>query len=166
MRSRVPLSGVTPRANDSGPENAKAVRNDHADPTESANHGAAVDTPSLPPAAASSDQNQNDNFLFSAVSNLKVLHAALPLRTAFLPFPGHSDPRAMSVLGAQRAQYQASRDQNTNPIHESASSAGAGAASAGTDDNALVRWSTADERALEEAVARARIGLLFVGVNS
>jgi hypothetical protein len=74
----------------------------------------------------------------------------------------------MSVLGARRAQYQASRDQNPNPIHESASSAGPGPGpgSVGTDVNALVRWSTADERALEEAVARARIGLLFVGVNS
>jgi hypothetical protein len=36
---------------------------------------------------------------------------------------------------------------------------------AGTDD-APLRWSTADDRALEEAVARARMGLLFVGVKS
>ena len=76
------------------------------------------------------------------------------------------------MLGARRAQYQASRDQNPNPIYESASSAGPGPGpgpgpgSVGTDVNALVRWGMADERALEEVVARARIGLLFVGVNS
>jgi len=29
-----------------------------------------------------------------------------------------------------------------------------------------LRWSTADERALEEAVVRARTGLLFVGVKT
>ena len=33
------------------------------------------------------------------------------------------------------------------------------------DDGAPVRWSTADDRALEEAIAQARMGLLFVGVK-
>jgi hypothetical protein len=161
-----PLSGVTPRSNDGGPENPETARNDAA-PTQNANHAAAaaVDTPPTPPAAASPEQNQNDNnVLFSAVSNLNAqltaLHAALPQRTAFLLFSGHSDPRAMSVLAARRAQYQASRNQNTNTIHDSATGA------TGADDAAPVRWSTADDRALEEAVARARMGLLFVGVKS
>ena len=68
----------------------------------------------------------------------------------------------MSVLAARRAQYQASQNQNRNQdtIRESASGA------AETEDSVPVRWSTADERALEEAVARARMGLLFVGVKS
>ena len=157
-------SGVTPKANDGGPENTETARNDAA-PTENANHAAAADTPPMPPAAAPPEQNQNDtNILFSAVSNLNAqltaLHAALPQRTAFLLFSGHSDPRAMSVLAARRAQYQASRNQNQNAIHDSATGA------TGADDAAPVRWSTADDRALEEAVARARMGLLFVGVKS
>ena len=32
--------------------------------------------------------------------------------------------------------------------------------------NVSLRWSTADERALEEAVVRAKMGLLFVGVKT
>jgi RNA exonuclease 1 len=168
------LSGVTPKLTaDSGvgPESPETSRNNGV-PTENAN--LAADTPPLPPpsaAAASPDQNnQNDNVLFSAVSDLNAqltkLHAALPQRTAFLLFSGHSDPRAMSVLAARRAQYQASQNRNRNQdtIREPASGADAGAA--GAEDSVPVRWSTADERALEEAVARARMGLLFVGVKS
>ena len=85
--------------------------------------------------AASLDQNQNDNVFFSAVSNrnaqLMALYGALPPRTGFLPFFRDT---------AIRAQYQASRDQNQDPIYKSASGAGAG--SAGANDGALVRWST------------------------
>jgi len=119
----------------------------------------------VPPAAAASpDQNQTNNTLFSAVSNLDAqltaLHAALPPRTAFLLFSGHSDPRSMSVLAARRAQYQASQNQKRGVA------TGTGTGNAGMDDGAQVRWSTADDRALEEAVAHARMGLLFVGVKS
>ncbi|KAF8462662.1 hypothetical protein DFH94DRAFT_831793 [Russula ochroleuca] len=168
------LGWVTPKAPaDSGtnPENAETSR-DNAVPTENAendaNHdAAAADTPPVPPAAAASpDQNQTNNTLFSAVSNLDAqltaLHAALPPRTAFLLFSGHSDPRSMSVLAARRAQYQASQNQKRG----AATGTGTGTGNAGTDDGEPVRWSTADDRALEEAVARARMGLLFVGVKS
>lgn len=169
-----PLPGVTPKPTaDSGvgPEGPEASRNNGV-PTENAANLAA-DTPPLPPTAASPDQKENDNVLFSAVSGLNAqltkLHAALPQRTAFLLFSGHSDPRGMSVLAARRAQYQASQNQNqnTNTNREPASGGvGADTGAAGTEDSAPVRWSTADERALEEAVARARMGLLFVGVKS
>ena len=115
----------------------------------------------MPPAAASPDQNPNSNVLFSAVSNLNAqlttLHAALPPRTAFLLFSGHSDPRGMSVLAGRRAQYQASQNRKCG---------GATSSAAETDDGEPLRWSTADDRALEEAVARARMGSLFVGVKS
>ena len=70
---------------------------------------------------------------------------------------GHSDPRGMSVLAGRRAQYQASQNRKCG---------GATSSAAETDDGEPLRWSTADDRALEEAVARARMGSLFVGVKS
>ena len=66
----------------------------------------------------------------------------------------------MSALAARRAHYQASQNQNQSQMN------GAGSSTAGTDISAPLRWSTADERALEEAVVRARTGLLFVGVKT
>ncbi|KAN0141724.1 hypothetical protein V8E53_000186 [Lactarius tabidus] len=104
--------------------------------------------------------DSNGNALFTAVTNLNdhltTLHAALPPRTALLLFSGHSDPRSMSTLAARRAEYQASQQGK-----ESGSAAAAAEIEGGT-----VRWSTADDRALEEAVVRARMGLLFVGVKA
>jgi hypothetical protein len=95
-----PLSGVTPKASADGgigPENPENSRNNTV-PTENTNHTGAADTPQMPPTAASPDQNENNNFLLSAVSNLNAqltaLHAALPPRTAFLLVSGHSDPRS------------------------------------------------------------------------
>ena len=74
-----------------GPENPETSGNS-AVPTENANHDTAADSLSVPPTAASPDQNQNSNVLFSAVSNLNAqltaLNAALPPRTAFLLFSG------------------------------------------------------------------------------
>jgi RNA exonuclease 1 len=102
----------------------------------------------VPPAAASPDRNPNSNVLFSAVLNLNAQlttpHAALPPRTAFLLFSGHSDPRVMSVLAGRRAQYQASQNQKRG---------GATSSTAETDDGEPLWWNTADDRALEEAVA-------------
>ncbi|KAI0266318.1 hypothetical protein BGY98DRAFT_1191446 [Russula aff. rugulosa BPL654] len=95
-----------------------------------------------------------------------TLHAALPPRTAFLLFSGHSDPRSMSALATRRAQYQAQASQNQNQVNSSAGGSGSGTGPEGTDVSVPLRWSTADERALEEAVVRARMGLLFVGVKT
>ena len=98
------------------------------------------------------------NALFTAAKNLNnhltTLHAALPPRTALLLFSGHSDPRSMSTLAARRAEYQVSQQGN-----QSSSSSAA-------DGGGTVRWSTGDDRALEEAVVRAQMGLLFVGVKT
>ena len=105
-------------------------------------------------------EDKSNNALFAAVTNLNAylttLHAALPPHTALLLFSGHSDPRSMSTLAARRAEYQTSQQQQGNQ-----GSGSSGAAAAGG-----VRWSTADDRALEEAVVRARMGLLFVGVKT
>ena len=99
------------------------------------------------------------NALFTAAKDLNdhltTLHTALPPRTALLLFSGHSDPRSMSTLAARRAEYQASQQGKQS-----------GSSSAAADGGATVRWSTADDRALEEAVVRARMGLLFVGVKT
>ena len=59
----------------------------------------------------------------------------------------------MSSLATRRAEYQASQNQ-------SGSAAGMG------DSANAVRWSSADERALEDAVVRTWMGLLFVGVKT
>jgi RNA exonuclease 1 len=170
-----PLSGVTPKTGADGgvgSENPETSRNNTI-PIEKANHSAVATetgTPPSPPTATSPDQNQNNNVLFSAVTDLNAqlttLHAALPPRTAFLLFSGHSDPRNMSALAARRAQYQAQASQNLNQVNGSAASIGTGTSPAGTDESVPLRWSTADERALEEAVVRARTGLLFVGVKT
>jgi RNA exonuclease 1 len=139
------LSGVTPKASADGPgtENPE-------NPSSAAEKGNHSDAPPLPPAP-------NNNVLFSAVTNLNAhltaLHAALPPRTALILFSGHSDPRTMSTLAARRAEYQAGQNQS--------------GFAAGTSDSAsTMRWSTADDRALEEAVVRARMGLLFIGVKT
>jgi RNA exonuclease 1 len=106
-------------------------------------------------------EDKGNNALFAAVTNLNAylttLHAALPPHTALLLFSGHSDPRSMSTLAARRAEYQTSQQQQQG----NQGSGSSGSAAAGG-----VRWSTADDRALEEAVVRARMGLLFVGVKT
>jgi hypothetical protein len=75
----------------------------------------------------------------------------------------------MSALAARRAQFQASQNQSPNR-KESATAPNPGMATAdgvvAGAGTSTVRWSTADDRALEEAVGRARMGLLFVGVKA
>lgn len=99
----------------------------------------------------------NRNPLFTAVTNLNAhltaLHAALPPRTALLPFLGHSDLCSVSALAARCAEYQAS--QNQCQVDESSSG------EAIVIGNSLVRQSTADDWALEVTVICARMGLLF-----
>jgi hypothetical protein len=74
----------------------------------------------------------------------------------------------MSALATRRAQYQAqaSQNQNQNQVNSSAGGSCTGTGPEGTDVSVPLRWSTADERALEEAVVRARMGLLFAGVKT
>jgi hypothetical protein len=71
------------------------------------------------------------------------------------------------VLAVRRAEFQASQNQSQSqnggtPIAAYArttTGGGGGSASA-------VRWNMADDRALEEAVMRAWMGLLFIGVKA
>jgi len=75
------------------------------------------------------------------------------------------------MLTARRAEYQASQSQNQNQNqNQSGLAAAATSGISGAHDTGAgagaVRWSTADDRALEEAVGRARMGLLFVGIKT
>ncbi|KAH9055829.1 hypothetical protein EDB83DRAFT_2293073 [Lactarius deliciosus] len=139
------LGWITPKADNVETRNTTGAAETKTDNAE---------TPSAP--------DFTGNSLFAAVTSLNAhltaLHAALPPRTALLLFSGHSDPRSMSTLAARRAEYQGGQRHG--------SQGGSGAAATGTGDGGAVRWSTADDRALEEAVARARMGLLFVGVKT
>ena len=102
-------------------------------------------------------RDKSNDALLAALTKLNAylttLRAALPPHTALLLFSGHSDPRSISTLAARRAECQTSQQQQ-------GSSSNSGAAAGGA------RWSTADDRALDEAVIRARMGLLFVGVKT
>ena len=148
------ITGITPKA-DSLPVAENAENQNLIGKAETKTEDA--ETPSSPP-----PPDGNSNALLQAVTNLNAhlttLHAALPPRTAFLLFSGHSDPRSMSRLAARRAEYQASQNQRQGNQSNSEAATGTG--------GDTVRWSTADDRALEEAVAHARMGLLFVGVKT
>ncbi|KAJ7282559.1 ribonuclease H [Mycena rebaudengoi] len=79
---------------------------------------------------------------------LKTLYATLPPRTALVVFTGHSDPRRMALLNARKTAF------------ESAIRSGLPTEELGPDK----RWTASDGRDLEEAVAMAKRGLLFLGV--
>ena len=157
------FTGITPKAGPEGPENA-----------ENPSKGAVAENanPADPDTSQSSPQSPPEkNVLFEAVTGLDAqlttLHAALPPRTAFLLFSGHSDPRAMSALAARRTEFQASVNQSQSQNGSiAAAAANAGTTTTTTGDGNAVRWTTADDRALAEAVERARTGLLFVGVKA
>jgi RNA exonuclease 1 len=170
-------TGITPKASAEGPENVENPNPSNGAVAENAN-------PTNPDTSRSPlpQSPPEKNVLFEAVTSLDAqlttLHAALPPRTAFLLFSGHSDPRAMSALAARRAEFQASLNQSQSRKQDgggiaaavthagmTTTTSGNSTGGAGGDANA-VRWTTADDRALEEAVGRARAGLLFVGVKA
>ncbi|KAI0255657.1 hypothetical protein BJV78DRAFT_1177595 [Lactifluus subvellereus] len=138
------LGWVTPKASVYG---LATGSEDSSNTAERAKH---TDTPQPQPAP-------DDKVLFSAIAKLNdhltTLHAGLPARTAFILFSGHSNPLTMSTLAAQRAEYQGSQNQ----IGPAAGMGGSASA---------VRWSSADSRAVQEAVIRTRMRLLFVGVKT
>jgi RNA exonuclease 1 len=180
-------SGITPKAApDSGPGLKNAETPSNGAISGNTNNPTPCTPLSQPPPESLQEKEKDEekkNGLFEAVTNLDeqltTLHAALPPRTAFLLFSGHSDPRAMSALAARRAQFQAAQNQSQKQkegggvtgVADNAAAGDAGMVtthgSAGaTESTGAVRWSTADDRALEEAVGRARMGLLFVGVKT
>ena len=97
-------------------------------------------------------------------SQLSVIHASLPSRTAFVIFTGHSDPRPMVALQARRNAFEsmmkASVPTSGNVKLGSASEEPAAATKA-----PAVRWTGADARELEEVVELARRGMLFLSMK-
>ena len=78
--------------------------------------------------------------------HLSTLHTALPPRSALVVFTGHGDPRRMSQLQARKSAFE-------NAIRGGGLKEGLPAG---------VTWTMADGRELEEAVERAKRGLLFL----
>ncbi|KAI0776562.1 hypothetical protein BD413DRAFT_644823 [Trametes elegans] len=80
---------------------------------------------------------------------LRRVYAALPRRAALVLLTGHADPRRMAALNARKTAFE-------------------GALRAGPDAGPGVenlRWTSADGRALEEEVEKAKRGLLFLGIK-
>ncbi|KZV64101.1 hypothetical protein PENSPDRAFT_707641 [Peniophora sp. CONT] len=131
--------------------------------------------------------------LDNLTARLADIHAALPLRTALIVMSGHSDPREMSRLSARRLAFEAYQraaasksthhpshlpQKPANPFVVSSGATAAVVANTGvevdgTDESEVDEeveekpsWTAADARALEEAVAHARRGLLFLGFKN
>ncbi|EJD49017.1 hypothetical protein AURDEDRAFT_112749 [Auricularia subglabra TFB-10046 SS5] len=77
---------------------------------------------------------------------LAQVYAALPPRTAFVLFSGHSDPRTMSRLNTRRAKFE--NEMRAGKRLEEIDKAD--------------WWSAGEGRELEDAVALAKKGLLFL----
>ncbi|KAJ6493808.1 ribonuclease H [Mycena vulgaris] len=103
---------------------------------------------SLPELAPTPGPDVLEPVLQTLDQHLKTLYASLPPRTALVVFTGHSDPRRMALLNARKSAF------------ESAIRSGMPAEELGPDG----RWTASDGRDLEEAVALAKRGLLFLGV--
>ncbi|KAH8114295.1 hypothetical protein DFH11DRAFT_1727273 [Phellopilus nigrolimitatus] len=104
--------------------------------------------------AAPPDANAIDSALKTLNAHVSIVHASLPARTAFVVFTGHADPRTMVELQARKAAFEGA-------LRTTQAAGAGGGVGAGTVPEG-VRWTMADVRALEEAVERARRGMLFL----
>ena len=100
-------------------------------------------------AAAASASKDMPTLLSTLDTQLKQLYDSFPARTALVIFTGHSDPRRMAELNARKSAFESAvrSGKNTEDLGPEA------------------RWTSADGRELEEEVAKARRGLLFLGVK-
>lgn len=99
--------------------------------------------------SASSDRPELAAVMQTLSNQLSKLYGALPPRTALVVLTGHSDPRRMAALNARKSAFEATLR------------SGKGTEELGTES----RWTSADGRALEEEVERAKRGLLFLGIK-
>jgi len=99
-------------------------------------------TEASPEALAAAQATLNDH--------LAALYASLPTRTALVIFSGHSDPRRMASLNARKIAF------------ESAIKGGKKAEEMDRSE----WWTASDGRELEEAVEKAKQGLLFLGIKT
>ncbi|PFH47268.1 hypothetical protein AMATHDRAFT_152547 [Amanita thiersii Skay4041] len=89
---------------------------------------------------------------------LRTLHASLPPRTALIVMTGHSDPRRMALLNVKKSAFE-NAIRSGRPPEGTTMGADAGLGWEG-------KWTGADMRELEEAVALTKRGLLFLGVKA
>lgn len=81
-------------------------------------------------------------------ARIKHIHESLPPCTALIIFSGSGDPREMSRLQAQQAQFK--REYNTPGSKW---------------DELSVKWTDTEDQALKKAVGMARNGIAFIGVK-
>lgn len=109
-----------------------------------------------PNTPATIDADAVNTALKSLNAHMSVIHASLPPRTAFVVFTGHSDPRTMVALQARKSAFE-------NALRASQTRSGSGQNPDGAPES--VRWTASDARDLEEAVERARRGMLFLSLK-
>jgi RNA exonuclease 1 len=116
---------------------------------------ASPETPIVPPPTMDVDPPPSPAELAPVLSalneHLTKLHRALPTRTAFVIFTGHSDPRKMAMLNMKKTAFETAYRNGTSLTEM-------------TEEKGL-SWTAADARNLEEAVELARRGLLFLGIK-
>jgi len=116
---------------------------------------ASSDAPIIPPPTLDIDPPPSPEELVPVLTalngHLQNLHRALPPRTAFVIFTGHSDPRKMALLNARRTAFETAYREGKS-VEEMNGEMG-------------LRWTAADARDLEDAVDFARRGLLFLGIK-
>jgi RNA exonuclease 1 len=80
-------------------------------------------------------------------SRLSRIYDALPPRTAFIVFSGHSDPRRMTKLNSRKAAFEIALRMGMPPASGPAT------------------WTTQDGRDLESEVELAKKGFLFLCIK-
>ncbi|TFL03120.1 ribonuclease H-like domain-containing protein [Pterulicium gracile] len=102
--------------------------------------------PPPPPSTESPDPASLQVVLDTLNAQLETLYSSLPPRTALLIFTGHSDPRRMTALNARKSYFETAL-RSGKKLEEIPKEG---------------HFSTQESRDLEEAVAVARRGLLFL----
>lgn len=96
----------------------------------------------------SNNQVSLEECVAQTASRLARIHASLPPCTALIVFSGSGDPRPMSRLQAQKAQFH--REYNTPGSKW---------------DQLSVKWTDAEDQALKRALRRAKEGVGFITVK-
>jgi len=105
--------------------------------TEFADSDAEITTDPLKEAAAAAELN----------SRISRIYDALPPRTAFIIFSGHSDPRRMTKLNSRKAAFEIALRMGMPPT------------------SGPTMWTTQDGRDLESEVELAKRGSLFLCIK-
>jgi len=105
--------------------------------TEFADSDAEITTDSVKEAATAAELDER----------LTRIYEALPPRTAFIVFSGHSDPRRMTKLNSRKAAFEIALRMGMPPT------------------SGPTMWTTQDGRDLESEVELAKRGFLFLCIK-